>query len=72
MAYSLKNPASKSGFVTIAGQKFEVKFSQYSDEYFECHTKAQLNEAAKQEILARLNELVEIQNENALATLHHA
>lgn len=61
----------KVGYATVLGQRFEVHFSNYSDEYFECKTQAQLNAAAKAEILAKLNELVEIQNENALATIHH-
>ena len=61
--------SSKAATVNVFGTKVTVVFSQYSDEYFECHTKAELRQAAKAEILARLNELAEVQNENALTLL---
>lgn len=62
----------KTGYATVLGQRFAIEFSEYSDEYFECHTQRELNAAAKAEILAKLNELVEIADENALAIIRHA
>jgi hypothetical protein len=62
----------KSGYATVLGQRFEVRFSEHSDEYWEARTQAELNAAAKASILHKLNELTEIQNEEALITIHHA
>lgn len=60
---------TKQATVKVLGQKFTVIFSNYSDEYFECQTPAELKAAAKTAILGLLNEVTESQNENALVRI---
>lgn len=59
----------KTGRATVFGTKVLVHFSEDSYEYSAGTTQAELNQFARDEVLAKLNEISEVQSPYALALL---